>query len=35
MLNQHQSYYQVDAATDDVRWGRHPLVHLEEIGSPR
>lgn len=32
ILNQHQSYYQVDAATDDVRWGRHPLVHLEEIG---
>jgi cytosine/adenosine deaminase-related metal-dependent hydrolase len=32
ILNQHQSYYQVDAATDDLRWGRHPLVHLEEIG---
>ena len=32
ILNQHQSYYQVDAATDDQRWGRHPLVHLEEIG---
>lgn len=32
ILNQHQSYYQVDAATDDARWGRHPLVHLEEIG---
>jgi cytosine/adenosine deaminase-related metal-dependent hydrolase len=32
ILNQHQSYYQVDAATDDLRWGRHPLVHLEQIG---
>lgn len=32
VLNQHQSYYQVDAATDDRRWGRHPLVHLEELG---
>jgi cytosine/adenosine deaminase-related metal-dependent hydrolase len=32
ILNQHQSYYQVDAATDDARWGRHPLVHLEQIG---
>jgi 5-methylthioadenosine/S-adenosylhomocysteine deaminase len=32
VLNQHQSYYQVDAATDDLRWGCHPLVHLEEIG---
>jgi cytosine/adenosine deaminase-related metal-dependent hydrolase len=32
VLNQHQSYYQVDAATDDQRWGCHPLVHLEEIG---
>ena len=32
VLNQHQSYYQVDAETDDRRWGRHPLVHLENIG---
>jgi 5-methylthioadenosine/S-adenosylhomocysteine deaminase len=32
ILNQHQSYYDVDAATDDRRHGRHPLVHLEDIG---
>ena len=32
VLNQHQSYYSVDAATDDHRHGAHPLVHLEEIG---
>jgi cytosine/adenosine deaminase-related metal-dependent hydrolase len=32
VLNQHQSYYQVDAETDDHRHGRHPLVHLEDIG---
>jgi cytosine/adenosine deaminase-related metal-dependent hydrolase len=32
VLNQHQSYYKVDADTDDRRHGRHPLVHLEELG---
>ncbi len=32
VLNQHQSYYRVDAETDDLRHGAHPLVHLEEIG---
>jgi 5-methylthioadenosine/S-adenosylhomocysteine deaminase len=32
VLNQHQSYYQVDAETDDHRHGRHALVHLEDIG---
>jgi cytosine/adenosine deaminase-related metal-dependent hydrolase len=32
VLNQHQSYYHVDAETDDRRHGRHPLVHLEDIG---
>jgi 5-methylthioadenosine/S-adenosylhomocysteine deaminase len=32
VLNQHQSYYQADAQTDDRRWGCHPLVHLEDIG---
>lgn len=32
VLNQHQSYYQVDAETDDKRFGQHPLVHLEELG---
>jgi 5-methylthioadenosine/S-adenosylhomocysteine deaminase len=32
VLNQHQSYFQVDAETDDRRHGCHPLVHLEEIG---
>ena len=32
VLNQHQSYCEVDTAADDARLGRHPLVHLEEIG---
>lgn len=32
VLNQHQSYYAVDAATDDRRFGIHPLLHFEEIG---
>ena len=32
VLNQHQSYYQVDVAGDDARHGRHPLVHLHDIG---
>jgi cytosine/adenosine deaminase-related metal-dependent hydrolase len=32
VLNQHQSYYQVDTDTDDRRHGRHPLVHLEQLG---
>ena len=32
VLNQHQSYYQVDAETDDHRHGRHALVHLEDLG---
>lgn len=32
VLNQHQSYYQVDAETDDRRHGCHALVHLEDIG---
>ena len=32
VLNQHQSYCEVDAADDDARLGRHPLRHLEDIG---
>ena len=32
VLNQHQSYCEVDAADDDARLGKHPLRHLEEIG---
>jgi cytosine/adenosine deaminase-related metal-dependent hydrolase len=32
VLNQHQSYYQVDTETDDKRHGRHALLHLEELG---
>jgi 5-methylthioadenosine/S-adenosylhomocysteine deaminase len=32
VLNQHQSYYDVDTETDDRRHGRHALVHLEDIG---
>lgn len=32
VLNQHQSYYSVDAETDDRRHGRHALLHLEELG---
>ena len=32
VLNQHQSYCGVDVADDDKRLGRHPLIHLEEIG---
>ncbi|MGV3720105.1 MAG: amidohydrolase family protein [Actinomycetota bacterium] len=32
VLNQHQSYYQVDTETDDRRHGRHALLHLEELG---
>lgn len=32
VLNQHQSYCEVDAADDDARLGMHPLRHLEEIG---
>lgn len=32
VLNQHQSYCETDAADDDARHGKHPLVHLEEIG---
>ena len=32
VLNQHQSYCEVDVADDDARYGRHPLVHLEELG---
>ena len=32
VLNQHQSYYQVDAETDDRRHGCHALVHLADIG---
>jgi cytosine/adenosine deaminase-related metal-dependent hydrolase len=32
VLNQHQSYCDADAADDDARHGKHPLVHLEEIG---
>jgi len=32
ILNQHQSYYQVDVETDDRRYGKHALVHLGEIG---
>jgi cytosine/adenosine deaminase-related metal-dependent hydrolase len=32
VLNQHQSYCEADAADDDARHGKHPLVHLEEIG---
>ncbi|MFO1541117.1 MAG: amidohydrolase family protein [Chloroflexota bacterium] len=30
--NQHQSYCAADAADDDARHGRHPLVHLAELG---
>jgi len=32
VFNQHQSYYQVDTETDDLRHGRHALLHLEELG---
>lgn len=32
VLNQHQSYYQVDVETDDRRYGKHALVHLNDIG---
>ncbi|MEA2366940.1 MAG: 5-methylthioadenosine/S-adenosylhomocysteine deaminase, partial [Thermoleophilaceae bacterium] len=32
VLNQHQSCEHADAAADDTRMGRHPLVHQEEIG---
>jgi cytosine/adenosine deaminase-related metal-dependent hydrolase len=32
VLNQHQSYCEVDASDDDARLGKHPLRHLEEIG---
>src|SRR5690606_27466620 len=32
ILNQHQSYYDVDTATDDQRHGCHAILHLEEIG---
>jgi 5-methylthioadenosine/S-adenosylhomocysteine deaminase len=32
VLNQHQSYCEVDAADDDTRLGIHPLRHLAEIG---
>ena len=32
VLNQHQSYCWADASDDDARHGKHPLVHLEEIG---
>lgn len=32
VLNQHQSYFQDDTDTDDRRHGRHPLVHLDELG---
>jgi len=32
VLNQHQSYYQVDTETDDQRHGRHALLHLQELG---
>ena len=32
VLNQHQSYYQVDTETDDHRHGKHALLHLEELG---
>lgn len=32
VLNQHQSYYRVDAETDDRRHGKLALLHLEELG---
>lgn len=32
VLNQHQSYCLDDVAGDDLRHGRHPLVHLDDIG---
>jgi len=32
VFNQHQSYYRVDTETDDLRHGRHALLHLEELG---
>lgn len=31
-LNQHQSYGKDDAAEDDVRFGKHPLVRFGEMG---
>ena len=33
VLNKHQSYAPMDVADDDKRFGRHPLVHFEEIGA--
>lgn len=32
ILNQHQSFAPPDVADDDRRLGRHPLVHLAELG---
>ena len=32
ILNQHQSYAALDTREDDTRFGRHPLVHLSELG---
>jgi 5-methylthioadenosine/S-adenosylhomocysteine deaminase len=32
VLNQHQSYYSVDAETDDRRHGCHAVLHLRDIG---
>ena len=32
VLNQHQSYYSVDAETDDRRHGCHAVLHLQDIG---
>jgi len=32
VLNMHQSYQMEDTENDDLRLGRHPLVHYEDIG---
>lgn len=32
ILNQHQSYQQLDVSNDDERFGRHPLVEYADIG---
>lgn len=32
VLNKHQSYAPMDVGDDDRRFGRHPLVHFEDLG---
>jgi len=32
VLTTHQSFYSGDTGADDRRYGRHPLVHLSELG---